>query len=230
MKGKLAVALCPLLFGVSTASLAAGNLIRNGDFELNGATAGVSQANLSNAAFSALVDFSTAFGTSLGGDGELDLFTTDASYLTPPQSGSWQVGLHGDGVTYDAFSLQLSSPVVSGNEYRLSFYVAAPIGMHPNGMVSVQIGISADSASLGSAVYTSNMLFGSGGWQAHDVAFVAPTSGSYLTVRNVSVYTVVDNFTLAPVPEPETYAMLALGLGLLGLRARHSSRKSATMA
>ena len=38
---------------------------------------------------------------------------------------------------------------------------------------------------------------------------------------------VVTDYTLAPVPEPETYAMLLAGLGLLGLARR---RKQAVAA
>jgi hypothetical protein len=37
-------------------------------------------------------------------------------------------------------------------------------------------------------------------------------------------YAVIDNLTLAPVPEPSTYAMLIAGLGLIGLFARRARR------
>lgn len=38
---------------------------------------------------------------------------------------------------------------------------------------------------------------------------------------------IVDNLTLNPIPEPETYAMLLAGLGLLGLAARRRKQKVA---
>jgi hypothetical protein len=36
-----------------------------------------------------------------------------------------------------------------------------------------------------------------------------------------------NTFTATPVPEPETYAMLLAGLGLLGFAARRSKQKAA---
>ncbi len=39
----------------------------------------------------------------------------------------------------------------------------------------------------------------------------------------------IDNFTVTAVPEPETYAMFLAGLGLVGLLARHQTRKQARM-
>lgn len=219
-----------LLLTASNGASAVGNLILNGDFETNGASAGVSQVNLSNPDFSALVSFTTAFGNSNAGTGELDLYTTDASYISPPQSGAWQVRLHGDGVNYDAFSLWLSSALVSGATYQLSFHASGLPGINPIVPVSVQIGVSADPASFGTAVYTSNDTNGTGDWHRYDTAFIAPVTGAYLTVRNVSVSAGVDNFTLTPVPEPGTYAMLLAGLGLVGLRLRGIRMRLATTA
>jgi hypothetical protein len=37
-------------------------------------------------------------------------------------------------------------------------------------------------------------------------------------------YAVIDDLTIAPIPEPSTYAMLLAGLGLLGLWARRAQR------
>jgi hypothetical protein len=61
------------------------------------------------------------------------------------------------------------------------------------------------------------------------------TAGSYYIAVNGVIqgagggtYTSNVNFALAPVPEPETYAMMAAGLGLLGFMARR--RKSAKQA
>ena len=42
--------------------------------------------------------------------------------------------------------------------------------------------------------------------------------GAIDVVNGSSVY--ADNFTITPIPEPETYAMLLAGLGLLGFTAR----------
>ncbi|MDP2788389.1 MAG: PEPxxWA-CTERM sorting domain-containing protein [Pseudomonadota bacterium] len=205
------------LLAASETALASTNLILNGDFEINNAVAGQYQFNLSNAEFSALVNDVTAYGTSA----ELDLYTSGSGYEPNPQSGAWEVRLHGDGGgLFDAFSFRLSSPVVSGTSYNLRFYVAGDLGMNPIGPLSIKVGLSSDASSFGALLYTSNGLIGTGSWNQYDYSFIAANDASYLTVQNVSVSAVVDNFLLAPVPEPETWAMLLAGLGLVGWAAR----------
>lgn len=202
------------------------NIVLNGDFERNNATAGLSQYNLTNADFSALVHDTTAYGTS----GELDLYTAGSGYEPNPQSGSWEVRLHGNGVDqYDAFSLWLATPVLAGASYTLQFYVAADLGMNPLAPLSVKVGLSNDGEAFGTLLYTSAGVFGTGGlWNRYDHRFVAPQAASFLTVQNVSVSAVVDNFSLSPVPEPATCVMLLVGLATLGAVARPRAQTAPT--
>lgn len=112
------------------------NMIINGDFENN--TAAGTMYNMSNAEFSSVVANATAFGTSE----ELDLVATGSGWGIDPESGSWKVGLHQrtDNLTHvDAFSFDLSSPVISGNTYDLQFFAAGIYG-YPLGQV--EIGLS----------------------------------------------------------------------------------------
>lgn len=44
---------------------------------------------------------------------------------------------------------------------------------------------------------------------------------------NYTLHTAIDNLTLSPVPEPETYAMLLAGLGLMGFTTRRRKNLSA---
>jgi hypothetical protein len=68
--------------------------------------------------------------------------------------------------------------------------------------------------------------FGSSGWQAW--SFTAPTAGSYtlqLGVRNTSdnVNTpsaMLDGVSTAVVPEPQTWALMIIGFGLVGVASR----------
>lgn len=222
MKSVRKLAMLATVLAASGTAFANTNLILNGDFEKNNATAGVSQYNLTNADFSALVLDTTAYGTS----GELDLYTAGSGYEPNPQSGSWEVRLHGNGGDQsDAFSLWLSSPVVAGASYTLRFYVAADLGMNPLAPLSVKVGLSNDALAFGTLLYTSSGVFGTdGAWNRYDHSFVAPHAAAYLTVQNVSVSAVVDNFALAPVPEPGSYTMLLVGLAALGAVACRRTR------
>jgi hypothetical protein len=209
------------------------NLILNGDFEINRAPAGESQLNLTNAQFTALVANVTAFGSNDFGNGvfgELDLYTTDSTYTTAPQSGSWKVSLHSAGYMMDdAFSFSLASPVMSGASYQLSFWVSGLPNL-PNAFnypIQVAIGLSNDPGAFGTLLYTSSAPNGNGEWHLFNHGFVAPSTASYVTVRNVSGFASVDNFTLTPVPEPETWALLLAGLGLVGWRLQRRPRQCA---
>ena len=213
MKSERKLAMLATLLMASGTAIANANIILNGDFENNNATAGVSQYNLTNAEFSALVHDTTAFGSS----GELDFYTSGSGYEPDPQSGSWEVRLHSNGVDMvDAFSLWLSSPVLAGASYALRFHVAGDLGMNPVAPLSIKVGLSNDAQAFGTLLYTSSGVFGTGGaWNQYNTSFVAPHAASFLTVQNGSVSAVVDNFTLVPVPEPESYSMLLAGLAVL---------------
>jgi len=224
MNSTRSLACITALLVASGTAFANSSIILNGDFERNNAIAGQSQFNLSNADFSALVNDVTAFGTS----GELDLYTSGSGYEPNPQSGSWEVRLHGNGGDiFDAFSLWLSAPLVSGTSYNLRFYVAGDLGVNPIAPLSVNVGLSSNADSFGTLLYTSSGVYGTGAWNQYDFSFMAPNAASYLTVKNVSVSAVVDNFSLAPIPEPETYAMMLAGLGLLGLVGRRRNHLKA---
>lgn len=145
------------------------------------------------------------------------------------------------------------STVVTANSAELltngSFFTGSSISGDVDGLTSFEYYYSTAFGYVGSAVYSTTMgsttlgsSFGFGtdsGWKTVNLAqpytgalsFTSSTtlsvftSGS-LSIRNVQVAAVIPP-VLAPVPEPESYAMLLAGLGVMGALARRRGRKGA---
>jgi hypothetical protein len=67
-------------------------------------------------------------------------------------------------------------------------------------------------------------------WTNLDKVLFQSNQSSGVAIDNQSTYNrafVMDNLSIAAVPEPETYAMLLVGLGLIGGIARHRKSKQA---
>jgi hypothetical protein len=204
---------------VSLAGLAAccmaQNMVVNGSFESNTATATI--FNMQNAAFSATVNGANAFG----GSNELDLVTGTAFGIAP-QDGDWKVGLHqrtDDPAHVDAFSMQLSSNVVSGNSYTLSVWAAQLTGSVGG---EFEIGLSNDAGDFGTLVLSGTAPSPSD-WTSFNLNFVAGTNAAFITVRSTTSageYVCIDNLSLEAVPAPGTLAMLGLSVVAVGRRRR----------
>jgi hypothetical protein len=83
--------------------------------------------------------------------------------------------------------------------------------------------------TLGGIATHDNML-----WQTLTTKFVADSRNTYLSFVSsggpkkdggMAWGAAIDNVRLAAIPEPEAWAMLVLGFGLIGLSARHSNRR-----
>jgi hypothetical protein len=155
------------------------NLILNGDFE--NTTVTDCAYNLTNAEFNSVMADAFAFGLAE----QLDVMNdpTGCGYLGPPVSGTVKLGMSSDGTPgqIDAFSLALSSPVVSGLTYTVSFYgwqwgrsFAPDIG-------PVQIGLSNDAYVFGTQVFEATP--DTTGWNYFAQTFVAPVGAAHLTVQ-----------------------------------------------
>jgi len=177
-----ALAVCLLVFEVE-----AQNFL-NGDFE-NNTAGGSDQINLSNASFNTMMPNTTAFGTY----GDMDIITT-ATYSGLAQSGNWYVAFTGTGT--DMIAMQLSGPLVSGNNYTIRFYDRGASGYTP---YPFQIGLSTNSTSFGTAIYTTPVAPTIGVWTPRTFTFTAPNNGQYITVTmtagGLGDWAHTDNFT-----------------------------------
>ena len=204
-----------LLAGVALALLAttgwaAGpNLIINGGFE--------------SSTFSGSLTTFTAGSTGLTGwtigQDSVDLINT----YWAPSGGSYSLDLSGN---YDG-TISQSFATVIGQTYTVSFDMAANPDDANDAVKFMQVGLSQQPVySFSSVGHThSNM-----GWTTKTFNFVATDTSSTLhfaSLQDSAGGVALDNISVTAVPEPETYAMLLAGLGLMGAvarRRRHASQ------
>lgn len=216
---------CMMATAISLSSVvgtANASLILNGSFEDNSAVGNVWSPT--NAAFNALVKNVTAFGVREG----IDIQTVGTPYGLAPIDGKWKISPASDvGGTAEAFSMTLSGPLVVGQSYDLSFYIERLVSSPWDGG-AVQIGLSTSATGFGT--YLTSASAPDSGWLHVATTFVAPNAGSYLSVRvtnEKSSWVGLDGFELNAVPvvpEPQTYALLLAGLGVVGLVVRRRGR------
>lgn len=155
----------------------------NGDFEINSAV--TDQINLTNAQYDNLMVNSNAFGNHNGGGangGDVDIITSNSYCNSTAQQGSWYIALTGGGT--DAISLELSSPLVTGQTYSISFYDRS--GMPPATVAhAFQIGLSLVDTTFGALLYTAPTP-DSCSWSLRSFSFVAPNNGKFITAKIVS--------------------------------------------
>lgn len=176
-----------VVFGINR-SLIAQNFI-NGDFENNSAFGDVINPN--NFQFNGfMVDV-----FSFGNNPNIDIITS-AFYAGGPQSGNWYVALHGN--LSDQMALRLTTPLIAGECYTISFYDKAS-NPSPNHIAApIEIGLSNSNTNLGTPIYTTPSAPITGTWTNRVFTFTAPTNGDYITVHipgPYENYTQIDNFS-----------------------------------
>lgn len=161
----------------------------------------------------------------------------------------FSIGMNGNGWPGNAFGPSMGG--LGGNGGHLLYTNATSttwtIGYDLNvsgsdtfGMQSIDIYLGPFTVHLGGTTpapghYSGTQAFnvGAGTWHV-DTYFSPNVSGgsSFGSIDGQYDGSITFNFgpVAAPVPEPETYAMLLAGLGLLGFAARRRKQKEATLA
>ena len=203
-----------LLISIYITPISAANLIPNSSFETN--TLMATAFNMNNADLTAAVDSVTGFGLS----NEIDLVMGLGIDGISAQDGDWRLRLHtkdDDDADMDAFSIALSSNLVIGQMYELSFYAAGS-----SAPKDVAIGLSNDANSFGTNIFASSEYV-QGRWTQLTTMFTATDAWSFLTVKSGSTKDAianVDNFVLEEAVVPIPAAALLFISGIVGLAWR----------
>lgn len=172
----------------------------NGDFETN--TASGCTYNLTDSAFNTKISNVTAFGkgyaaSSGGFVGEIDMQTSNC--FVNPQSGNWCLGLSSDvEPTSDAFALELTSNLIAGNTYELTFHLYGNSSFQ-NGVTNIEIGETLSDTTFGN--FIDSITPDAGSWKRASIIFRATQNASHITVRTKIGqigWTQVDSFAIAP--------------------------------
>lgn len=160
----------------------------NGNFEDNSA-GNSDQINLSNADCNAKLPGVTSFGSY----GDVDIIKSSAYGGSGAQNGTWYIALTGGGT--DIVALELTSSLVQGKSYSISYYDRGASG-YP--VSPIQIGLSNSNSGLGTNIHTSSELAVNNTWTQRTFTFIAPNNGKYITVQmasgGIDVWVNIDNF------------------------------------
>lgn len=192
--------LSAILFFLGQGFLTSQNFI-NGDFEINTSTDCDynNTDSLFNTKMSNVYAFGKAYIPSAGGYvGEVDIQTIDC--FVTPQNGNWCLGLSSDTAsTSDAIAIELTSDLVVGQTYRISFYIYGNSNFE-NIVQNVQIGVSENDSTFGSEIYEAQPVLDS--WENFVINYAATNSYRFITVANVPGirgWNQIDNFSISIV-------------------------------
>ncbi|MFI5204066.1 MAG: hypothetical protein ACHQF2_06170, partial [Flavobacteriales bacterium] len=185
MPNRIFIALFVLFFFIG--KNASSQVFLNGNFEINAAFP--CDFNMANATFTAEMANAVGYGPGQ----ELDIMQSCG--YGAPQNGTWFVGLASPSGLTDAFTMQLSTPLIAGNPYTISFYDKGDPTYPPS--LPIIIGVSAVPGAPGTTVYTGPAPT-LGVWNVRVFGFIAPISGQYISVSTPGPtrWSHVDNFTL----------------------------------
>ncbi len=165
----------------------------------------------------------TILGWTVGGVG--------VDWLSTPYYGASD-GVHAVDLgwyTGGAGSVSINLPTLQGATYALSFGAAAVLGQ-PTYTNTGTVSAGSLTANFAPAFSAANAFTGQV-FHTQNYQFIANGSNTVLTIAAAATGTsygpAIDDVKVslisAPVPEPETYALMLTGLGLVGFAARRRS-------
>ncbi len=175
----------------------------------------------------AVLDFE---GGGLGGGFSWNNFyTLNSTGSVYDQSGYENGTVSGSYVAYNANGTSASLASFSSFVFNGAYFA----GAWNNGLSITVNGFLGGVQTLSETflVSTNAPLWRSFGWTVDSLTFSTAGGTPAPGLNGAGTHFAMDNFTynevLSPVPEPETYAMLAVGLGLLGAFARRRKQNAA---
>ena len=187
----------------------------------------------------AVVNRSTPVGPESWGKGNTNIFNaqsgTTGSYFADSFEAASQAG-----TTATIADYLITPTILLNNGYTFSFWARSdgdPAFADRLQLVMSTSGTSTAAASFATVLLSINPTVASGGFPTDWTQYTGTISGlaGLTTGRLAFLYSIpnaltagdyigVDNVVITAVPEPETVAMLALGLGAMGLSRRRSRR------
>jgi len=164
-----------LLCSMFTQHKLSAQTVINGSFE---STTAACDYNLPNSTFTTMMSDCFAFGS----NSQLDIVNSTCGYGTA-QQGNYFIGMAVDltNTLTDALSLKLSTALITGNTYLLSFYNKKDPAYAAN---LIEIGYSTDSLNFGNSIDTAQLPGTT--WELFSVSFTPLVNSQYLTMRTIA--------------------------------------------
>ena len=165
-----------------TFNVNAQNLILNPGFENNTLTVGCYINQSASNVNASLNDITAFYGGTMDG---IEIGVSDNCYAGGANSGTTHIvmaGLSGPNM-FESISFNLSSSIISGETYNLTFYAA---NSSPGGSESLSVGVSTTNTSFGTQAILIPLSTNSS-YTQYLGTFTAPASGDYLTIEPAAI-------------------------------------------